>query len=283
MSERKKAAAPAPSRGSKLTLSVGLVNVPVKIAPFARSTAVSGKRVCPCHHEPVVSETQCAVDGGAVEAETGFEHEGRIVTGVDREQFKGERDGTLALTGLADVASFDPVYFEKTYLLWPQAGGEAAHDLVAHALRASGKALVGQTVLSSSTRAIAIRWSDATSCLVAHVLSYDEAIAWADAQLVSDAIEGRPEPDAAQLGMAEQLLATLPEQDGDDAIDGVKDEYANGLRAAIAAAADGLPAPKVAPAAPVAEVGDLMEALKASIEQTPKPKAKAKSKTKAAA
>jgi len=271
----KKVKAPAPARGSKLTLSVGLVNVPVKVAPLVKSTSISGKRLCPCHHLPIKSSSTCTEDGTVVEAVTGFEQDGKYVVGVERSEHAVARDGQVDLASTVDVAALDPLYFDKSYLLWPQDGGEGAYDLLCEALRTSGKALIGQTVLSRSTRVLAIRWSDATGTLVVHSLAYDEAIAWSDVQLVRSATDARRDTvDEGQLALAQQLVSTLPE--GVD-LEAVADDYNESLRAAIEAAAMGLPAPEVAAAPAAAPVVDLMEALQASVaEAAPKPKAKRK-------
>jgi DNA end-binding protein Ku len=277
-----KKGAPAPARGSKLTLSVGLVNVQVKMAPLVRSTAVGGRRLCPCHNEPVKAQSVCAESGEVVEAVTGFEHEGRFVTGVDRAEHKSERDGMVDLTATVELDTFDPLYFDKSYLLWPNEGGAAGYDLIAASLKASGKALIGTTVLTSATRVLAIRWSPATETLVAHTIAYDQAIAWNDAKLVATANAERGEVDDGQLALADQLLGSLA-----DSIDleAIEDDYANSLQAAIAAAAAGLPAPAPKAEAPRAQVVDLMDALKASVAeaQGKKPAAKKPRAKKAAA
>jgi DNA end-binding protein Ku len=269
---------PQPARGTKLTLSVGLVNVPVKIAPLVRSTSISGKRICPCHSEPIKSQSICATTGEMVEPVTGFEYDGRFVTGVDRADHKAERDGRLELTGTVELDTLDPLYFDKSYVLWPQDGQEASHDLIAELLRTSGKALIGKTVLTSSTRVIAIRWSDATGTLVAHSINYDEAIAWNDVGLVKAGLDSRPSTaDESAIALGEQLLATLT---GDLDFGAVRDEYAGNLAVAIEAAAQGLPAPAPAEAAPAPAAIDLMDALRASVEQS-KPKAKTRKKVTA--
>src|SRR5262249_35037493 len=149
------------------------------------------------------------------------------------------------------------LYFEKSYLLEPDTGGAQAHDLIAAVLRENGKALIGQTVLGTSTRTLAIRWSPATDTLVAHTLVYEAAIAWNDvADVVRDAAD-RPLT-AAQAAPAAQLANALP---GEFDLAEVYDDYSNELLAAIAAKAAGKTVP-VKPAAPAAAAtGDIMEAL----------------------
>jgi DNA end-binding protein Ku len=277
-----KAKYPAPARGTGLTISVGLVNVPVKIAPLIRSTAIGGRRVCSCHQEQVKQANICTVTGGIAEGvETGFEHEGRMVTGVDRADFKSKRDGQLKLTSFVDIGSIDPLYFEKSYVVWPQDENDtvvAAHDLLARLLQKTGKALVGTTVLTTSTRVVAIRWSQATETLVAHVLTYDANVSWNDVGLVKTGLDQRPAPSEAELDLAEQLLGTLSDSDAGEVIGDVTDEYNERLVAAIEAAAQGLPAPVVEDEPEAAPVIDLLAALQASVEAAAPAKTKAKAK-----
>ena len=61
---------PAPARGTGLTISVGLVNVPVKIAPLTQSNSVGGKRICSCHNLPVKQANLCQHTGEIAEGIT---------------------------------------------------------------------------------------------------------------------------------------------------------------------------------------------------------------------
>jgi len=277
-----KTKAPAPARGVGLTISVGLVNVPVKYAPLTEKNGVGGKRVCSCHHEPIKQANICQHTGQPAEGvETGFEYEGQLVTGVDRSDFKSKRDGQLKLTGCVELSEIDPLYFEKSYVVWPQEGAtvEAAHDLLAALLRDTGKALVGTTVLTTSTRVVAIRWSPATQTLVAHVLDYDANVRWNDVALVREGIASRPEAGQAELQVAETLLSTL--SDTIDLAD-ITDEYNERLAEGVAAAALGMPKPVIEDEPEAEPVVDLMAALQASVDAA-KPKPKPKTRKKVAA
>jgi DNA end-binding protein Ku len=270
----------APSRGTKLSLSVGLVNVPVKVATFTKDRAVRGTTLCPDHLVPVKSgKGLCSGDGHVVEESiTGFEHEGRYVTGVNRADHYPKGDGVVRLENVVEMGAIDPVRFEKTYLIWPQEGGEPAYDLLAATLRANGKALIGRTVLTTSTRALAIRWSEETGTLVGHVLTYDASIGWSDVKLVADAMAERPVVDQAQMDLAETLIGSLS---ADLDLSAVEDDYNAALEAAIEAAAKGQPAPVLTAVPEAPATGDLMAALEASVAATAKAKAKGRKKVAA--
>ena len=263
--------APAPARGSKLTISFGLVNVGVKFAPLVRSERTKGRMLCSEHGQPIKSQTYCEICDGAVETVTGYEFGGGFVVLQDRKALESTRDGVLELRAFVDVADIDPLYVEKTHLLWPQDGQEAGYDLLRDLLYGSGKAVVGTTVLSKSTKAIVIRVSNGV--LVAHVCTYDANVAWNDVALVNQR-EAKETP-KAMLDAARTLFSSLDEQ-FDFAT--VEDEYELRLREAIEAQADGRVIAKVeAPEA--APVVDLMAALTASVaaaKEGDKPKARRK-------
>lgn len=255
---------PAPSRGSNLTISFGLVNVGVKYAPIVdpKGNRVSGKFVDPKTKGPV---TQQYVNekGAVVEKVTAYPTEsGELVVlePGDVQMLKSERDGRLELQAYIEPDSVDLLYFEKTYLVWPAKGQETSYDVLCSVLEASGQYLVGTAVLDKSTKVVVLRYGQ--GCLLAQVCAYDVNVRWNEHMLVTGAKGQRPAPDPELVKMAEQVFDSL-----DDTFDfaAVEDEYDQRLRAAIAAKAAGEEIP-TAPVADAAPVVDLMEALKASVK-----------------
>lgn len=274
---------PAPSRGNKLTISFGLVNVGVKYATMIDSKAgrLSGSFLDP---ETLTKAKQLYVNeatGEVVEKVTGYPYgDGYVVLSEDdKASLKSERDGRLELKSFIDPDDVDPLYFDKTMLVWPDKGGETGYDVLCEALAQSGKYLVGTAVLRDSTKVVVLRYGQ--GCLMAHVCNYDANLTWGDHKLITMAHGERPVPDQALVDMAINLFGTL-----DESFDfsSVTDEYAERLVAAVEAAAEGrtIERPVEEPVLPTA---DLMEALKASVaaakaetngkEEKPKRKAKA--------
>ena len=270
----------APPRGSKLTVSFGLVNVGVKYAPLVKSERTKGRMLCPDHLEPIKSASICEICESAVAPITGYEHGGSFVVIEDRKALESTRDGTLQLVAFVDEAELDPLYVEKTHLVWPDDGQEAGYDLLCDVLRAAEKVVMGTTVLNKSTKAVALRWSEKLGALVAHVCTYDAAVQWHDANLVAGAKKARPESSPQMLKAA---LAVFDGLDSELPVAEVVDEYDARLREAIEATAAGrkverVEEPKVAP------VGDLMAALQASVAAAPaKPRKKATTRKKVTA
>jgi DNA end-binding protein Ku len=275
-------ASPTPSRGKKLTVSFGLVNVGVKYAPLVQEHRTKGHLVDPDTLGPV-KQQYVNEAGKVVKQVSAYDHPSGPVVLADRGALESERDGRLELKAFAWLNDVDPLYFESTYLVFPDKGHEAGYDLLCGVLADSQRVLIGTAVLTKSTKAVVLRY--AHGCLLAHACTYDANIAWGDHKLVTMGREERPVADQATLDMAMSLFESLPSTFDFAA---VTDEYDARLVAAIEATAEGRPIPESDQLKP-AEVLDLMDALKASVEAA-KEKAKPKKattprgkKTKAAA
>lgn len=277
---------PTPSRGNKLTISFGLVNVGVKYAPMIdpKGGRLGGNFLDPETLTPAKQLYVNEATGEVVQKVTGYPHgDGYVVlSDSDKQSLKSERDGRLELKSFIDPDDVDPLYFEKTHIVWPDKGGEDGYDLLCSALAETGKFLVGTAVLRDSTKVIVLRYGQ--GCLMAHVCTYDANLKWDDHKLVTMGSGSRPEPDKALVEMAVSLFSSL---DGEFDWSSVSDEYDERLRAAVEAAAEGRTIER-APEAPVQPTADLMAALKASVaaakaESNGKEKAPAKRSRKVTA
>jgi DNA end-binding protein Ku len=251
---------PTPARGYKLNIGFGLVNVGVKYAPIVREQRTKGKFLDPATRGPVVQQYVNEA-GDVVKPISGYPYGDGFVV-LDPEEVKSlesERDARLELKAFVELDTIDPLYIEKTHLIWPDKGSEASYDLLCEVLADTGRALVGTAVLNKSTKTIMLRYGQ--GCLLAHVCSYDANVAWSDHKLVVMGRSERPDPDPAMLDVARQLVTSLPDEFD---LSSIEDEYDARLRETITAHAEGViisrpEEPEMAPA------GDLMEALKASV------------------
>lgn len=286
-----------PDRGKKLTLTFGLVSIPLRYKPLSEGSSggVSAKMMCP-EHELTLNQGPYVCGRGTEGEHTieradivkGYPHpdEAKQLVIVDPsvlEEFAEERTGDAEIDRIVDVGSIDPAYFDKVYVVWPGDGknAERSFDLLATVLRESGKAAVTTAVLSKQTRTIVFRWSEEFDCLIAHVCRFRSEIRLADVQVVGAVAAQREEPSEAELDLARQIFATL-EGEFDPA--DVDDEWTPAVQNAIRQAAGGKTAPKKAETKKVVEpAGDLMATLNASLKaataktKTPtKPRAKKK-------
>ena len=187
---------------------------------------------------------------------------GRIVT-VDPEELESiapERSRVLEVEQFVDLGAIDPVHFDKSYYVIPQAGVGAEHPywLLYRAMEAAGKAAVGRFVMRTREHLAAVRPAD--HALMLHTLFYaDEVRNPKDLSVLSI-----DEPPEQELRVAHVFLEALaaewePARHRDEYRERLLDLLHSKVDQAVA-----LPEPdETAAATPVV---DLMEALKASVE-----------------
>jgi DNA end-binding protein Ku len=280
---------PTPSRASKLTLTFGLVNVPVSMKPFGETKRpVSGKMTCP-EHGPVLKQQYVCSQGTKDEhvipndeIVKSYEHPDRpgemvVLEQAVLDEFTESRTGFATIERVVDTDSIDPCFYEQTHLVWPGDGGELGFDLFTSVLREQGKAAVTTCVISKRTRMVVFRWSEQFGCLLGHVVRFAGELRMNDLALVKAGQAARPPLDAEQAKMAAQLLSTL---EGDFNPEEVTDTYTDLMRHAIRSRADGTTFAKPK-AEPQPSATDLMDALTASIQAVSGAKPKAPTKPRA--
>src|SRR2546429_3448471 len=253
------------------SISFGLVNIPVGLAPATKpaarqsdiafrtlhrecGTPIKQKRWCP-HHEREV-EPEELVKGWEV-----AKGEFVIVEESDLEAVALTRSQSIEILRFVELADVDPMYFDRTYYLAP-AGADAArrpYVLLLRAMQETGMAAVGKFVL----------WGKENLCLIR---PQGEALAMETLFFVDDvrnkaeieeAVEGT-EVRKPELQLAEQVIDSLV---GEWKPEDFENEYRRDLKAMLDAKLAG---EQIARPEPVAEtpVIDLMEALRRSVAET---------------
>lgn len=287
MAASKATTTPTPRASANLSVSFGLVNVPFAMRPLAETAKeVQGKYTCPDHGVlPSGSQRYICSEGSKDEhllklgdLITSYPHPDNPdqYVSVDKSvlsEIAEERNGVIDVQTIVDAGAIDPVYFDKTYLCWPQKGGEQAFDLFAEVLRTENKAAVSTVVLFKQTVSVVIRWSPEVDALVAHTCRYHAQLRWNDVGLVQAGAAGRGVPSQQHLDAARTLLASM---EGEFDTSGVVDTYTPMLKDAIrAAAGDKTISAPVRPEAP-APAADLLGALMASVQAAGEPAPKKK-------
>lgn len=281
------------------SISFGLVNIPVKLYPATEPKDVrfhlydrrTGKRV---HYERVTRDIEPAafepepsedvspeedryepriardIEGTApaatpVEREDmvrGFEMpSGDLVTVTDDEliSIAPERSKTIEIEEFVDLADIDPVFYEKSYHVGPVRGmgAEKPYALLLRAMQGAGMVGIGRFVLRTKPHVVAIRpLKDALALETLYFADEVRSPAELTSGLSNLAVSDREVKTARQLITA---MATewVPEKHADV----YREELLELLRSKPAAA------PAQADMA-MAEtpVGDLMDALRASVE-----------------
>jgi len=150
----------------------------------------------PEHDEPRDHEIAFEDLERAYEIEPG---EQVTVTQEELRMLRPPRSRTIEIEDFVDLASIDPVYFEKSYVLAPEYGGAAdkPYLLLMRALERAGRAGIGRFVLRTKPHLVAIRPRDGVLSL--------ETLFFGDE--VRDMSRVVPAPDSVRIGERELQLA----------------------------------------------------------------------------
>jgi DNA end-binding protein Ku len=252
-----------------LTLSFGLVAIPVKLYSAAQSNgAISFNMLHKDCGSRLKQQYVCVRHGTVVEREDmvkGYEFaKDQYVTFTPQEIKALEEVGThsVDIAEFVPIASIDPVYFDKTYYLAPDKGAAKPYGLFVEALKQSGRCAVGRWAARGKAHIVVLR-------PMGDVLAMQQLYFAADVKPVSELDVPKPDVKAAELKLARALI----EQQSTAGFD--PSAYTDELRARIEAEIQKKVEGKEISVSesPVESTGggkviDLMEALRASLERT---------------
>jgi DNA end-binding protein Ku len=247
------------------TISFGLVNVPVRMYSAIEEHKLHFHYLHTKDDSPFGYEKFCKKEDKPVpddEIGKAFEvSKGKYVylDDDDLEAAKVEGYRTIELTDFVPYEEIDPIYFEKTYYLGPNDGGEKVYALLAKAMESSGLAGIGTYVMRDKEHLGCVRIRDGVLTL--------EKLFFADEIRPAKGIKpSRVSVSKQELEMAEQLIDRFS---GRFRPEKYKDTYTNALKKIVRAKQRGK-AVEVAPEREEPEVPDLLEALRASLETSKK-------------
>lgn len=249
---------------ASLTLSFGLVSIPVKLYSATESSsavrfnmlAKDGSRL----KQQYVSEKDQTVVARA-DMVKGYEFEKDRFVLFSPEELKALEEAsspTIEIMAFIPEKSVDPLFYDKAYLIAPDKRGGKPYALLAEAMRKSGRCALAKWAWKSKQYVVQVRPVE-DGLVLQQLLYADEVRSLKDLNIEPMAVT------AAELQLALQLI----DQISQDAYDPT--QYADEERKRILAAIDEKIAGKevVASAhdeAPsTAQVIDLMEALRASL------------------
>jgi DNA end-binding protein Ku len=245
------------------TISFGLVSIPVKLYTAASSKSVSfnqlhakcGSRIKQQLFCPTCNEV---VDRSALARGYEFSKDQYVrLTDEELKSLEQEASKTIDIAEFVPLPKVDPIYFEKTYYLGPDKGGEKAYRLLAEAMAKTDRVAVAKFIMRGKESLVVIR--PAQGGLMLHTMYF------------SDEIRNFDEIDKGQsakvkdgeLQLAVHLIDELsadefkPEQ--------YEDEYRLRVLDLVNLKVEGKEITAAAPLAQRAQVIDLMEALKESL------------------
>jgi DNA end-binding protein Ku len=265
------------------SISFGLVNIPVGLAPATKPAArqsdvafrqlhrecltpIKQKRWCPTHDREVPNEE--IVRGWEV-----AKGEFVVVEDEDLEAIaQHDSSKTIDITRFVRLEEVDPIYYDRTYFLVPASSAAARRPyvLLLEAMQETEVAALGRFVMAGQEKLCLIRPKGDALAMETLFISED---VFSQAE-IEEAVEEVDVRDP-ELELARQVIASLV---GDFEPEELVSEYRGNLRALLEAKLSGQEIARPAPE-PEAPVVDLMEALRRSVAEAQKKKAPAKPKS----
>src|SRR5438093_953597 len=263
----------APRAIASLTVSFGLVSIPVKLfSATEASHAISFNLLHKECHSRLKQQYICSKEEVIVPREDmvkGYEFAKEQYVVFTPEELKAmEEAGTHSaeISQFVPIESIDPVYFDKAYYIAPDKGGAKPYALFARALRDSKRCAIGRWAARGKQYIVMIR-------PVADGLVMQQLLYAGEVRSIQEIDVPKSEVKEAELKLAQQLI----EQQSSDAFDPAP--YVDDVRARIEAAVqkkvEGQEITMAEAPEGGAQVIDLMEALRASLERKAPAKARA--------
>ncbi|MBS3984260.1 MAG: Ku protein [Selenomonadales bacterium] len=243
-------------------ISFGLINVPVKMFTATEDKDLRFRLLHKACQAPLKQKRVCSACGQEVawdDTVRGYEWEpGRftLITEEELDGLQGAASRSIDILDFVNLEDIDPIYFHKTYYLAPSETGKKAYHLLRTAMEETGKIAVGKVHLREKQHLVTLRVI--ADCIVMALMFYpDEIRDAAEVPAIHEAVVIQD----AERRMALELIERLAEP---FVAAKYTDTYRGELLALLTAKAEGGEISAVA-TQPAARVGDLMEALRASL------------------
>ncbi|MGH7279152.1 MAG: Ku protein, partial [Candidatus Rokuibacteriota bacterium] len=201
---------PPHSIGSAI-ISFGLVAIPVKLYTATSSAGVSFNLLHATCGSRIKQQNLCPVDNVVVERTQlvkGYEFaKDRYVKMSDDElkALEGEASKNIDIAEFVPLTQVDPIYFEKTYYLGPDKGGEKPYRLLAEAMAKGERVALAKVVMRGKESLVLVR--PAQGGLLLHTMFFaDEVRSFGDIDK-----GGSAKTTEAELKLATQLIDGLSE------------------------------------------------------------------------
>jgi DNA end-binding protein Ku len=245
------------------TVSFGLVSIPIKL--YSTGEASTGIHLNMLHKKCGTRLKQqyiCPTDNeivGRDEMVKGFEYtKGQYVL-FSEDELKAlmpEPTNAIDITEFIPLDQVDPIYFEKTYYLGPDKGGDRPYLLLSQAMRDTGRAAIARYRARGKDYLVLLRPYE--QGVVMQQLRYADEI-----RSFSEVPIGTAEVKPAELNLAKMLIDQIAAEEFQPTQ--YEDEVRTRTRALIDKKVEGEEITAAVEEAPKAQIVDLMAALKASL------------------
>ena len=261
------------------TVSFGLVSIPVRLYSTSETSgAVRFNMLDPSDNSRVKQQLINPRTGDVVERKEtikGYEFgKGQYVTFSDEEikELQEKASPAIEITEFVPLAEVEPIYFEKSYYLGPEKGGERAYRLLSEAMRKTGRSALAKHAARGKQYLVMLRPYGAG--LLMQQLKYEDELKSFDEVPLGEETELKP----GELELAVQLIEQIASDDFKP--DQYTDDVRKRLWDAIQSKIDGRELADDETEAPQAQIIDLMEALKASLSKNGETEAEATAESK---
>jgi DNA end-binding protein Ku len=256
-----------PAASWKGFLSFGLVSIPIRLSPAARTERISFNQLHNVCHTRIKMPLFCPTCNRVVERneiEKGYEYEKDqylLFTEAEIEEAEPESARTMEILEFVKVDEIDPIYLDASYYAAPEDAGAKAYHLLLEAMRESGFAAIAKVTMHNRENIVIIRARK--EGLTLHTMFYQNEIRPAIEYGSTDKTEIKEQEKSLAMRLIDSLATNFKP-------DKFHDAYQENLHALIEAKAHGQKLTLV-PHTAKAPVIDLMEALKSSLSGKPKP------------
>jgi DNA end-binding protein Ku len=250
-------------------VSFGLVTIPVKL--YSTGETAVGIQLNMLHSKcgsRLKQQYVCPVDDvvvGRDEMVKGYEYaKGQYVLFTEDEIKALSREATnaIAITEFVPLEQVDPIYFEKSYYLGPDKGGERPYRLLAEAMKQTSRAALARYAARGKDYLVLLR-PFAEGLIMQQLRYYDELRPFSEVPI------GTAELREPELKLAKQIIDQIANDRFEPAA--YEDEVRKQTMDLIEKKVSGQEITAVPAEAPKAQIIDLMAALKASLASSPQP------------
>ena len=247
-------------------ISFGLVSIPVKLYVATSSQAPSFHLLHAKCGNRIRQQRVCPVDNDVVERDQlvkGYEFAKDQYVRVTDDELKaleGEASEAIEISEFVPLSKVDPIYFERSYYLGPDKGGEKAYRLLTDTMTQVGKVALAKFVMRGKENLVIVR--AAQKGLMMHTMYFANEVR---------SFDEIPKGESAKITGAETSLAIrLIDELSNDEFEPEKyhDEYSERVLKLVNEKAEGKEITLAQPVAQRGQVIDLMAALKESLEKT---------------